>query len=289
MASNESIIREYLNKSILKTLEPQAPKTVSSDNQDQWMDDWQGSSFPICIIGYSTDNDELDGSLLLCCEREFLEATCPRSWNEEEELYDWLGEMANQVLGRLKTMLLAHGVEIKLNPPSVSLSSIGILKSYAERRSSGGPMWVAVEGGAKIYCQFGFRFDDELQLEGREGTPASLQAGGSILNINPVKRRKKKKPQVSDSQSAAPAPSAAAPTMKAGPGLGFLNHVETHEGQITLGFESGFKFSIELAAWQERPSSQLMIGGQAVEVCAEDSEGVSITTEGISVYLPKVA
>ncbi len=55
----------------------------------------------------------------MSANRGLLERSCPvPSAGNEEQLQDWLGEIANQLLGRLKVSLLAHAIVIELGTPT---------------------------------------------------------------------------------------------------------------------------------------------------------------------------
>jgi hypothetical protein len=57
----------------------------------------------------------------LSCTEDFLQLTCPlprgAENHSEDTIRDWLGELGNLILGRLKNRLLAHDVTIKISAP----------------------------------------------------------------------------------------------------------------------------------------------------------------------------
>lgn len=57
----------------------------------------------------------LRGTALLAGARAPIDASCP----DGGRLRDWVGELANQLAGRLKTKFLARGVEVALTTPIV--------------------------------------------------------------------------------------------------------------------------------------------------------------------------
>lgn len=57
----------------------------------------------------------LRGTCLLTCAAGPLEASCPAGNRSR----DWIGELTNQLVGRLKTKLIARGVEVFLTTPIV--------------------------------------------------------------------------------------------------------------------------------------------------------------------------
>lgn len=68
----------------------------------------------IAMIGFSSN--ALSGSLLMALPNEILERTLPAP---DSNLADWGGELANQLLGRLKNQLLHYQVAINLSLPVV--------------------------------------------------------------------------------------------------------------------------------------------------------------------------
>lgn len=76
---------------------------------------WATSNEPLYsgVIGFVSA--DVRGTCLLACEQGPLQTSCPPSGL----IRDWTGELANQLLGRLKTKLLGHDVEIGLSTPIV--------------------------------------------------------------------------------------------------------------------------------------------------------------------------
>ena len=71
------------------------------------------------VMGFVSER--LLGSCLLAGSRDVLMATAP----SDARPRDWVGELANQLVGRLKSKLLGHGVTITMNTPVV-LSGISL-------------------------------------------------------------------------------------------------------------------------------------------------------------------
>lgn len=73
------------------------------------------------IIGLA--GDQITGSLALSCTQDLLDKTHPNHGLGmpvgAEDLVDWLGEITNQLLGRLKNCTLDYGVSFSLSAPSV--------------------------------------------------------------------------------------------------------------------------------------------------------------------------
>jgi hypothetical protein len=68
----------------------------------------------LAMIGFSSP--VLSGALLIAVPNEILEHTLPAP---DSSLADWGGELANQLLGRLKNLLLKYEVAINLSLPVV--------------------------------------------------------------------------------------------------------------------------------------------------------------------------
>ena len=66
------------------------------------------------VIGFSSA--QMRGSLLLATTREPLGLTSPVKGNP---LYEWIAELSNQLLGRIKRQLTDRGVELAISTPIV--------------------------------------------------------------------------------------------------------------------------------------------------------------------------
>lgn len=71
----------------------------------------------LCFEGKS-----MRAQAFLSCTDDFLQMTCPLPKADDERhsvdtVIDWLGELGNLILGRLKNRLLAHDVTIKISAP----------------------------------------------------------------------------------------------------------------------------------------------------------------------------
>ena len=74
-----------------------------------------------CSIGFASPS--LRGSLTMTADRAFVVGSRPSELRvgkpSEMEISDWMGELGNQLLGRLKNRLIDHGIEIDLVTPAV--------------------------------------------------------------------------------------------------------------------------------------------------------------------------
>ena len=76
---------------------------------------WGHSNEPLvsAIMGFVSA--EVRGTCLLACEQGAIRQSCPPGGR----IRDWIGELANQLVGRLKVKLLGHNIEIGLTTPIV--------------------------------------------------------------------------------------------------------------------------------------------------------------------------
>ncbi|MGC4093428.1 MAG: hypothetical protein QM756_37140 [Polyangiaceae bacterium] len=95
----------------------------------------------------------LRGTCLLACATGALEASCPPGGRPR----DWVGELTNQLVGRLKTKLLARGVEVFVTTPIVLTGARirpvprGMLQPATFASPHGGVLvWVEAESGRDL-------------------------------------------------------------------------------------------------------------------------------------------
>ncbi|HKQ69502.1 MAG TPA: chemotaxis protein CheX [Polyangiaceae bacterium] len=74
----------------------------------------------VAVIGFA--GDAMRGSLVIGAARVAWKKTHPlaadRPTLSEDDVRDWAGELANQLIGRLKIRLLRHGITIQLGTPT---------------------------------------------------------------------------------------------------------------------------------------------------------------------------
>ena len=76
--------------------------------------------FLLCsVIGFT--GRDVRGTLVLALTEELSGLSNPTAGSDHATQRDWVGELSNQLLGRIKIELLKRGVEIYLNLPAVLL------------------------------------------------------------------------------------------------------------------------------------------------------------------------
>lgn len=68
----------------------------------------------LSIIGLG---GKVRGTLVLSLPSDLVKRSHPTGGTSAEDLGDWLAELANLLLGRIKTQLYAHGIAIELSSP----------------------------------------------------------------------------------------------------------------------------------------------------------------------------
>jgi chemotaxis protein CheX len=119
--------------------------------------EYQGSPDPIpcadelivAVIGFA--GSQMRGSVVLASTSQALRLTHPLGKEADDEgLRDWAGELANQLIGRIKIRLLAHQMVIQLGTPTTISGrelTLGAALKNAEclpHRFTAGSEWLLV-------------------------------------------------------------------------------------------------------------------------------------------------
>lgn len=109
--SNEEVIESCVNESCLSLFDDYALPLKRTNVADM---DKEAELLFCGVVGFS--GDQMRGTLLLATSREPLGRTSPST---DASLREWIAELANQLLGRIKNKLFAHGVTLHLSTPIV--------------------------------------------------------------------------------------------------------------------------------------------------------------------------
>ncbi|WP_141731768.1 chemotaxis protein CheX [Oligoflexus tunisiensis] len=175
----ESFVQEAMHQTL-----PQAGLSRIEDSSDEDMVHWPD---PILVSIMSFQSNNMQGTAVLGCDAAFLERTYPNFDPSDPDraslLHDWLGELSNLLIGRLKNKLLPYGVTLKLNPPSVIEASEGIFASYATRRDNV-KLWFSCEH--QFFCvSFSMDLDESVNLAAQLPSQGhELQPGDAIYRLN---------------------------------------------------------------------------------------------------------
>jgi CheY-specific phosphatase CheX len=95
---------------------------VNGVNLDAKASDAEGPEHTLAAsIGFA--GERLRGVLVLTAGRDLVAASRPTQFQHllsvDAELCDWMGELANQLLGRIKNRLLRYGIDFEMSIPAV--------------------------------------------------------------------------------------------------------------------------------------------------------------------------
>ena len=115
------------------------------------------------------------GALVLAATREPLERTNPEGFGSQR---DWVCELANQLMGRVKNRLLALGVEILLATPA-GLSGENLSPAPGKLRSP--QVFAAANGFVVVWIDCEFAEGFELHMTPSANFEAAIPEGESVL------------------------------------------------------------------------------------------------------------
>lgn len=167
-AQTNALITGYLELSTIELL-----RDVGAEFHGQPHTDWLPDI--TAIIGFAGTGTA--GSLALCTSHSCLSGLAKLGKTEMSE--DWLGELSNQLLGRVKRRLAPHGVVFGLSTPVViSGEKLRLSASDQKKRT----MSCCVEsslGRAEIWFEIEFRDGFVLTDQGEDD--GSLIEGEALL------------------------------------------------------------------------------------------------------------
>lgn len=129
-------------------------------------------------IGFTAPR--LRGVLVLIADRIVIERSLPANLRasevEDAIVADWTGELANQVLGKLKKSLYATGIDIQLSTPAV-FAGKG-LRHFAQHSNLARRL--LFQGDGLLIAELQADFDQDLEI-GAESIDETSQPEGETL------------------------------------------------------------------------------------------------------------
>ncbi len=194
------IFQNFVQDALQQTLEDVSLTRVADPEHGdpiQWLD-------PIHVSIMRFHGDGMQGNCILGCDLSFLQRTCPHYDPNVPDhlriLQDWIGELSNLVMGRLKNKLLPFGTVIKLNPPSVTEATGKIFDLYATH-SQTFKLWFTAD---KDYVCLAFSLDvsENIDLHVSSGNDeGQLQPGDAIYRLTDMPNANKNYDMVSKVRS----------------------------------------------------------------------------------------
>jgi CheY-specific phosphatase CheX len=132
------------------------------------------------IIGFN--GDLLRGTLVIATSTELVERTCPgagdRAVPPKDRARDWIGEMSNLVLGRIKVAFARRGVALGLSTP-VALTGEHIRLGAVKKSRTHAWDFGSPEGKVRAWLEVDF--EPGVQLGPEADSPPELAAGDPVL------------------------------------------------------------------------------------------------------------
>lgn len=111
--TNTDVLARLVTEAVAKVFDAYGTMVEQSDVADT------GSEI-VAVIGYASN--DMRGGLAIGISAKLAKATMPTA---NVPIYDWVGELANQILGRVRNRLLAYQVDIQIATPVV-LHGLGV-------------------------------------------------------------------------------------------------------------------------------------------------------------------
>lgn len=127
----------------------------------------------VAVIGYAAD--EVRGGLALGISKALAEKTMP---TPDTPLYDWAGELANQILGRVRNKMLAYKLDIQISTPVV-LHGLGV--QVAPPGHQGVKVASYQSGGETVQVLLEARFEEDFVLPEKDEEDGVVDEGEMLL------------------------------------------------------------------------------------------------------------
>jgi CheY-specific phosphatase CheX len=110
---NNDVLSEVVSDCVYKVFEAYDTELEEAPKEDPGHE-------VVAVIGYAAD--EVRGGMALGISKKLAEMTMP---TPDTPLYDWAGELANQILGRVRNKMLAYQIDVQISTPVV-LHGLGV-------------------------------------------------------------------------------------------------------------------------------------------------------------------
>lgn len=163
---NNRVLSEVVNECVVKVFEAY-DTTLESANVG-------GPGHEVvAVIGYAAD--EVRGGLALGISKNLAQKTMPTA---ETPLYDWAGELANQILGRVRNKMLAYQIDVQISTPVV-LHGLGV--QVAPPGHNGVKVASYRSGEDVVQVLLEARFEEGFELPERNEEDGTVDEGEMLL------------------------------------------------------------------------------------------------------------
>lgn len=159
--------------------------TASGVNESKSITDTSKHQVELAQPAYSSSlgfsGEQMRGAMVIFCGTPVLSATNPqRAFNpnlSDADLADWVGEMANQIVGNLKRLVAGYYVEFQLSTPTVVRGSE--LEIAGKKGEDLAIFWFEVDGHP-MKLHFSAVLAEGVSFEG-EPAAVDQAAGGDAM------------------------------------------------------------------------------------------------------------
>ncbi len=173
-------IRQITQESIQSALFPTKLMPLSEDHQSND----EPETLLVSILGFQ--GEKMNGSVILGCDEDFLRWSCPGGKSKdppsEALIHDWIGELTNLIMGRLKNKLYSYGIGLTLNPPSISEATNSIFETYSSRMPSE-ILWYTTDKGDRICFLIACDIDTSVDFQPVVAQKENLEPGSGIVSL----------------------------------------------------------------------------------------------------------
>ncbi len=268
---NKEVLERYVREAVAEVMAEyeRSLEFCSNERQEEWIEDWPQMIYT-SVIGFQ--GLHVHGSIIICCEREFLLETIPFRDQIPIDMMnlsiqDWLGELTNLLMGRISNRLLDHGLSVKISPPSVAIASPSIMNSYAERVPAYQPFWFALDDDQRICVQLGADLAKDINL------------GESTSDVGPVVRPGNTAFFNKEANRTLSPDSAVS-------GIGQFLGVSWGEGDhLVVEFDTGAHIGFFMGQVPQDQPVQFQFSNHRLEI-TRLAEGVDVSCDGMVMHLP---
>ena len=169
MASNEEILGSIVSESCISLFRDYSLPLLRADDMS-----FEGDSALLYCGALGFSGEQIRGTLVLATSQEPLGRTTPIQGSSHHE---WIAELANQLLGRIKNKLLPHGVTLHLSTPIVLR---GDYRGIVPRKPDSTPFAFRCDNGA-VCVWFDAELIRDLDLSKIEPDTEAVDEGEMLL------------------------------------------------------------------------------------------------------------
>ncbi|NRA64577.1 MAG: chemotaxis protein CheX [Pseudobacteriovorax sp.] len=190
MDTEESAFQDILRLALSGVVEDSASEVDGTDTVESKFQE----EFLASIVGIR--GQDIQGTVIVGCEESFLATTCP-CYNESDPaeikdalIEDWIGELSNLLVGRIKNLLLSNGLSFELSPPSVGQNNVEVFSRLSSEKSHTQVIFETKDGDS-IVVMIAYEVSKDASIDSVSAEHRPLKPGSGVVkleNFNPEDR-----------------------------------------------------------------------------------------------------